>query len=314
MTPLVLLVGFLGSGKTTLLRKLVPEIVERGAVPSIILNDYANAKVDAALFAEMETTVHPISGSCVCCGSREELLDTLVAYEPVENGILLLETNGTTDSEELVAWLSSEPRLKKFSLPVQISIVDAKRWQKRFWHNALERAQVGTAAFWMLGHADQATPARLAEVRQSLIERCLLRHEPTTLAELADRLAAVARESEPGKKRETSKAGAHHPAHGHPHTHHHDPALHHFSAVEFQLPASIRRGELIDWLENLPDNVLRAKGVVRFAEEPGPVYLFQKVAQSDTPQIVKLPDASAHPESIAILVGHELHGNLRPPV
>lgn len=314
MTPLVLLVGFLGAGKTTLLRKLVPEIIERGAVPSIILNDYANARVDAALFAEMETTVHPISGSCVCCGSRDELLDTLAAYEPVENGILLLETNGTTDSEELVTWLSSEPRLRKFSLPVQISIVDAKRWQKRFWHNALERAQVGTAAFWMLGHADEAPPARLEEVRQSVIERCLLRHEPTPLAELADLLAAAARESEPGKERETSKPGAQHAAHGHPHTHHHDPALHHFSAVEFQLPASIRRGELLDWLANLPDNVLRAKGVVRFAEEPDPVYLFQKVAQSDTPQIVKLPDASAHPESIAILVGHELHGNLRPPL
>jgi hypothetical protein len=56
-----------------------------------------------------------------------------------------VETNGTTDSEELIEMLSLESGLHKFSLSVQLSVIDAQRWQKRLWHNGLEREQARTA-------------------------------------------------------------------------------------------------------------------------------------------------------------------------
>ena len=59
---------------------------------------------------------------------------------------MLVETNGTTDSEMLIETLSLERSLRHFSLPIQISVIDAQRWQKRFWHNALEREQARTAS------------------------------------------------------------------------------------------------------------------------------------------------------------------------
>jgi G3E family GTPase len=294
----------------------VPELIKGGAVPSIILNDYANARVDAALFVDLQAAVRPISGSCVCCGSRAELIDALEDYKPTKGGIVLLESNGTTDSEELIYLLATEPRLRGFALPAQISVIDAKRWQKRFWHNALEREQARTATFWILAHADEVSLERQEAVRRSVRELCGLRNDPASFEEIARELISAAHRATPGELR-APVFGQH--SHRHSHgddaenpEHYHDPSLHHFSALEFELPASITRTELAGWLANLPDNVLRVKGLVRFAEEPGAVYLFQKAAVSDTPQLARLPGADTHPESVAVLVGHELHTHLAP--
>ncbi|HRJ73721.1 MAG TPA: GTP-binding protein, partial [Terrimicrobiaceae bacterium] len=137
MTPLVLLVGFLGSGKTTFLKGILPALQERRLRPAVIINDYQNARVDAEQLTGLASEVSAISGDCVCCGSREELVSALERFEHAPGRIVLVETNGTTDSEQLIEMLALEPALKAFSLPVQLSVVDAQRWQKRFWHNAL---------------------------------------------------------------------------------------------------------------------------------------------------------------------------------
>jgi G3E family GTPase len=78
MTPLVLITGFLGSGKTTRLRELLPHLIEAGVRPHVILNDYANADVDSATLRDLVPDITPITGSCVCCDSRDELFDVLV--------------------------------------------------------------------------------------------------------------------------------------------------------------------------------------------------------------------------------------------
>ena len=48
MIPLVLMAGFLGAGKTRFLTTLIPQLLERGVRVRIVLNDFENAKIDAA--------------------------------------------------------------------------------------------------------------------------------------------------------------------------------------------------------------------------------------------------------------------------
>ena len=167
MTPLVLLVGFLGSGKTTFLKNLLPLLQRQGIEPHVVINDYQNAKVDAEQLRGLAAEISAISGDCVCCGSREELVTTLEEFEHVPGRVVLVETNGTTDSEQLIEILSLEKNLRRFSLPVQLSVIDAQRWQKRFWHNALEREQARTASHLFVSRSDTVKPARITEVEQS---------------------------------------------------------------------------------------------------------------------------------------------------
>lgn len=190
--PLVLLIGFLGAGKTTLLRQLLPLLRAQGLSPHVILNDYRNAQVDAHQLEGLAEHVEPISGSCVCCDSRDDLLDTFARMELSSNGVVLLEANGTADAQELIEILTADRRTRRFTLPIQVSVVDAKRWQKRYWNNGMEAGQIRTASSIVLTRVEEVDSKRLAEVKADLAcrnPRALLQDAEA----LADQLGALLR-------------------------------------------------------------------------------------------------------------------------
>jgi len=289
MIPLVLLVGFLGSGKTTFLRRLLPLLQEKGLMPAVILNDYQNARVDAALLAELVSAVETVSGSCVCCGSRDEFMALLGTLPLPENGVVLVEANGGTDPVELLEVLAMDPRAARFGPPIQVSLVDAKRWQKRFWHNELERIQVATAAWLCLTRENEVSPVRMAEVRGGLrkLNETAFEIGPEEFADLLLRLQSGG----------TSRRGENHlPAEKTGHRHSHA-----FSAVQVSLAPVVTREAMSAWLASLPDRVLRAKGLVAFQEEGGKRYVFQKVSGDAASFLPLTGDTPLEP--LAVLIG-----------
>ena len=111
MIPLALLVGFLGAGKTRFLTQLLPELHARGLRPRVILNDFANASIDASRLAELDALVTPLNGECVCCTSLRELMDALLAVQGRPGDVMLVEANGATEADELLGVLTMGRRL-----------------------------------------------------------------------------------------------------------------------------------------------------------------------------------------------------------
>ena len=286
MTPLVLLVGFLGSGKTTFLKNLLPALKDLQIEPHVIINDYQNARVDAEQLRGLSAEIAAISGDCVCCGSKDELLSALESFPHGPHRLVLIETNGTTDSEQLIEMLALEPGLKPFSLPVQLSVVDTQRWQKRFWHNTLEREQARTASHLFLSRTDTVPTARLSDVESSLA-KLHIRGRRVTVQDFAAELSALCNELA-GSEDRTLEPCSHCQGHHHDgHDHHHEAhshADHHFSSLELPLPPRLSRQSLDHLLRHLPEEVIRAKGLVRFDDTPDEFFVFQKVDHSDTPQ------------------------------
>jgi hypothetical protein len=54
----------------------------------------------------------------------------------------------------LIELLSLAPELEQFAQPIQVSVIDGKRWQKRFWHNGLELDQAKTANHLFVSRTD----------------------------------------------------------------------------------------------------------------------------------------------------------------
>lgn len=315
MTPLILLVGFLGAGKTTYLRKLLPELSARGLDPHVIINDYQNARVDAELLQGLVASVLPISGSCVCCGSREELLGALEKFEHAPGRVLVVETNGTTDSEELIEMLSLEPDLGRFTLPIQVSIIDGKRWQKRFWHNSLELDQAHTANFLFLSRADEIDAKRAAQIEESF-EKHSVSGTRATPGELAEALVGISAEVGGIASREVAAhAGCCECGHHHDHDDHHhheheheEEAQHrhcgfHFASLQLDLPDVVTRAALEKFLAELPEEVIRAKGLVRLAESPGEFHVFQKIDGVEAAQLLPIGPTSRVGRPVAVLIG-----------
>ena len=305
MTPLIVIVGFLGAGKTTFLQKLVPALGAEGLSPSILINDYQNARIDAERFRGVIDEVTTLNGDCVCCGSRDELLAALEQFEHRSGRVLLLETNGTTDSEQLLETLAFNKDLKRFTPPIQLSIIDGQRWQRRFWHNAVEREQVGTATHLFISRTDIIAPERLASVEKSL--DALGIHAPVTdPASFAKEIASLPELPESSRSHKPHSHGHETEPHHSEGEHHHHHAKHHFASCEIPLPAFVFKRAFEDFLNALPKEVLRAKGLVVFREDPGEFQIFQKVAHDGPVHFFPIGQHPLIQEPVALFIGPQL--------
>ncbi|PKV51372.1 G3E family GTPase [Aquimarina sp. MAR_2010_214] len=165
MESIITVVGFLGAGKTTLLRYLIAEFIDNGWNPFIILNDYENANMDAQQLTQQVdfNNIKALSGSCICCSGIMELRNIVNRIPKRENGITLIEANGTSDACSLMEFLGVGLN-DRFLPPIQISVVDVKNWQKRGEHNELESNQIQISSLIVLTHL-----ANTGKNRQALV-------------------------------------------------------------------------------------------------------------------------------------------------
>ncbi|MEO8204745.1 MAG: GTP-binding protein [Chthoniobacterales bacterium] len=310
MTPLVLLVGFLGSGKTSLLRKTLPALKQRGIFSKVILNDYQNAKVDSAALAEMAEAIVPIAGSCVCCESSEELFNELLKVPPAERQILFVEANGTTDSMQMIEMILFNPEVKKLYHPfLQVTVVDCKRWQKRVWHNNLERLQVKTATHLVLGWQDAVGGGRVGHVRREVSD-LNPQGEFVDHAQLLGVFEAALEAAAPDEHahhhnaegEECEHCDHDHDDHEGHHHHSHEEVAHGFVSIQFEPATEISREDLTAWWSSLPESVLRAKGTLPLQGEPGLCY-FQALAGGEMPNFETI-EPNEWTRSLIVLIGY----------
>ena len=298
MIPLVLMAGFLGAGKTRFLTTLIPQLAARGVRVRIVLNDFENAKIDAARLGELDALVTPLNGECVCCGSLRELLDTLQAVPPDPGSVMLIEANGATETDELLGYLTTDATLTQFTLPLQLTVIDAARWQKRWWNNRLEVAQTTTATHVYLNWTDKLTPDRRAAVQQR-VASVNARAAFTTPVEFADTLQSLVESVREVERRETvGVAAVHRHAHGHTHP---------FGSVALPLPRLVERAPFLAFVQALPAAVVRAKGLVRFTDQPMDMFVWNRVPGRKKVQLDESsPHADAEPTALFIGVGMDL--------
>lgn len=311
MIPLVLLVGFLGAGKTRFLSDLIPSLQRQGLRPRIILNDFANASIDASRLAVLDALVTPLNGECVCCGSLRELMDLLYSTVGAPGDVMLIEANGATESDELLGYLTMDQRLSHFTLPLQVTVIDATRWQRRWLNNTLEAEQTRTATHIVLNWTDKLAAAKLAKVAAS-VGVVNAGAVVTTASQFAESLREIAREARGGRRGVVpvvdevplaGAGGAH--AHGANVTDASSRHRHPFASATMPLPTVVDRGAFLEFVRQLPDSIVRAKGMVRFADRDEEMFVWNRIGGRKNVLLdVSRPHASAQP--VALFIGADL--------
>ncbi|MFK7856496.1 MAG: GTP-binding protein [Granulosicoccus sp.] len=250
MESIITIVGFLGAGKTTLLKHLVQSALKNQLHPYIILNDYADANLDAQYISDSlsPSSVKALTGSCICCDGINELRDCVNNISPREGGITLIEANGTSDASRLMEFLGVGLN-EHFHPPIQISVVDVRNWQKRDRHNELEAEQVKVGSLMVFTHCDGVSKERIAQVEFDVREINPL--ASITTAEELDVLLL--------SKLEPIKASpsefAHHKTH--------------WSSCSIDLP-DLPDVQCIKRLcDSIPSDILRIKGCVKVSQIDG---------------------------------------------
>jgi G3E family GTPase len=274
MSPLLLVAGFLGAGKTTFLRGLIPALAARGLRPRVVLNDFQNARVDAATLADILPELVSLDGDCVCCETFADLLDALAGLPATPGEVVVVETNGTTDTGVLLELLGGEARLDHLSPPLQLTVVDGQRFGRRGWQDTIEEEQIATATHLAISRRDLLDHERLQQVERALAALGPAARRTDALV-LAEELAALERSLRPRGGRTSSGLAA--PATAPLPERAHDHGARHFASLQVPLDGRIDEQAFLEFLRQLPPEILRAKGIVELTVPPGERRSFQKV-------------------------------------
>jgi len=167
--PVTVVTGFLGAGKTTLVNRWLADFA-RGEV-AVVVNEHGDVGIDGALLGARVRELVEITGGCVCCSTRAELVRALeqLAAMPSPPKRILVETSGAASPSGVLRAIASGGREEAYVLDGVITVVDATRVELLVEHDiALE--QLGYADLVALSRADACNTEGLLRAKDVVAE------------------------------------------------------------------------------------------------------------------------------------------------
>lgn len=160
--PITFVTGFLGAGKTTLVNHILSDPGSGKSL--IIVNEFGEIGIDSDLITRASDDMLELSNGCICCTSKDDLIDSLYkafmrrvgVLEPkIEFDRVLVETTGIADPSPLAQLLYTDMQLNmSYRLDAIITLVDLKHVRKQLEANAEARKQVAVADKLILNKRD----------------------------------------------------------------------------------------------------------------------------------------------------------------
>ncbi|MCC6949685.1 MAG: GTP-binding protein [Bradyrhizobiaceae bacterium] len=306
-TPVTIITGFLGSGKTTLLNRALRAAEMKDTI--VVINEFGEISLDHALAASSDDAVVVLENGCLCCTVRSDLVGTMNAlYHDRESGRIprfdnvVIETSGLAEPGPVLQAFLSEPTLDGlYRVASVVALVDAVNATNTFEQHDEAVRQVALADQILITKLD-LVDADKREAQEEELRALLQRINPAarirriddpsiSLGELLksqgfDPTDPTADPRQWLNEKAYLEAAHDHghdhahcddPSHDHDHHHGHGHGLHtHRAGIE---SFCLIREEpftrsalqfLLDGLsQNLGPGLLRVKGLVNVAEEPG---------------------------------------------
>lgn len=270
--PVLILTGYLGAGKTTVLNRF---LATSGARIGVIINDFGDVNVDAALVAGQVDEPVSVAGGCLCCISDPEQLDDAfkkLTRPDVRLDAIVIEGSGVAEPPALLR-LVMDTRVPKIRFGGLIEVVDAAHVPQAEAAGWDLEQHVRAAAVVLLTKTDLVTDPEARNALDARIQQAnphaMIIEAPHGVFDPA--LFVDVSESDelefgqlalwnPGEMLGEPRA-EHDPAHHH-HVHHQSVTVEHDGPVD---PVALSELAL-----DPPDSVYRIKAIVDIATSSGP--------------------------------------------
>ncbi|MEV6767866.1 CobW family GTP-binding protein [Nocardia sp. NPDC051030] len=284
--PVLVVAGFLGAGKTTLLNRLLRS---RGVRIGVVVNDFGAVNIDAMLVAGQVDAMVSLGNGCVCCAVDVSELDGLFdrLSQPKQRiDVIVVEASGLAEPRNLIRMVagSDNPRIRYGGL---IEVVDAEHFaQSRAQHPELA-THLRMADLVVVNKADRVTPEALEQLRTEVADLAgpvpvhATSHGRIDPGLLFDVPALESRTPRVGEQLSFEELLLDHtePAHQHecdddhdhgPHCTGHRHLHNGYDSISFTSDTDLNPRDLIEFLEDPPPGLFRAKGVLAFAVPEDP--------------------------------------------
>jgi G3E family GTPase len=297
-TPVTILTGFLGSGKTTLLNRALRD--PSMANTAVVINEFGEVGLDHMLAARSDDTIMVLENGCLCCTVFGDLVTTLNnLYHAREAGEIprfdhvVIETSGLADPSPLIQAFLSDPTLAGlYRIGIVVATVDAVNGPGTLDNHIESVRQIALADRILITKLDLLEQAHAKEAEAALVARLRRLNPAVEISRIDDpafNVGALLRAEglDPADAKADARAWLNaaayeqqnHHDHDHAHDHVYDDHDHHhlhdrdIASFCFVRETPISREALrllLDALQqNLGPNLLRVKGIVNVAEEPG---------------------------------------------
>jgi cobalamin biosynthesis protein CobW len=245
-----ILTGFLGSGKTTLLRHVLAHGLD-GKPVAVIMNEIGEVGIDGRVvtgLANVEKMVE-LSSGCICCSIDDYKFDLAIQeiIDTAKPHLVIIESTGLADPEPLAY------RVKNAGLGLDavITVVDAPNLDRHLREADVARAQIEAADFVVVNKIDLVDDKTVARVEKRVAKLNGRAERFRTVRGAIDSDVLFA--TGVAAYRERARATSDH--------------LHADGIASFihRARRPLRQDAFERLLARLPADILRAKGLVRFA-------------------------------------------------
>ena len=171
--PITVVTGFLGSGKTTLLSNILKH--ETYKKTAVIINEYGETGLDHKLIRRIEEKTRLLSGGCICCNMRDDLINELkdllnaTEREEVEMDRVVIETTGLADPAPILFSILMDPLLtNRFYVEGVVCCLDAANGELHLKNHQETMKQIVTADTVIVTKADIVEKETIADMHERL--------------------------------------------------------------------------------------------------------------------------------------------------
>ena len=285
-----ILTGFLGSGKTTLLRHVLDHGL-RGKPVAVIMNEIGEVGIDGRVITGLSAVekMVELSSGCICCSIDDYRFDLAIQeiIDTAKPHLIIIESTGLADPEPLAYRVKNSG----LGLDAVITVVDAAHLERQMGAAEVTRAQIEAADFLVVNKLDLVSARELARVEKKLRRLNPRAEQFRTVRGAIDSEVLFATGVAAYRERARTESG-----------HLHGDGI---ASFLYRCPRPLVQEAFERLLTRLPHDVLRAKGIVRFAGREWHC-LFNFTCGRHELTWLRLEGAAAPSENQAVFIGRNL--------
>ena len=273
---ILLLTGFLGAGKTTLLKRILSWETDLSETV-VLVNEFGDIGIDGALLKDSGSDVIELTSGCICCTLSVDLHQSLTRlWNRFKPRRILIESSGVADPKSIAPVLQ-EPGLSQYmDLRKIVTVLDVDFWEVREAFGPLFYHQLEMADLILLNKVDLVKQEKTIEFLEEIhvvVPGCQV--IPTIHCSIDPESLWVAATSQafqlkpirffqPISPNHLTDLSDHH--HSHQEHDNHSVKATNYVTFSFQDPNIVDETRFQKFISNLPWEVFRIKGPVRFAD------------------------------------------------
>ncbi|HLF54830.1 MAG TPA: GTP-binding protein [Candidatus Nanoarchaeia archaeon] len=250
MIPATIITGALGAGKTTFVNYVLTE--EHGLKIGVIVNEYGAVGIDGDLILASKENMIELPNGCICCTVRGDLIEAIQKMLTGKIDYLMIETSGLAEVIPVAATFDTPDVMKKTELDSIICVIDAENYEDNLKRNRTALEQMQCADIILLNKVDIVEKKKVAEIKTEIKKKVPRAQIIETIKGKAP-LKLLLDVKRPHDEQTWKRAE-------HEHAHHTG-----IEAVSC-ITGAVDSDQMQEFLEHLPDNIFRAKGILCIKE------------------------------------------------